>query len=194
MWFEINRGTNLWSSFLHAQNSQCRSMKLSQRQYKRQFIWSGLQILYLVHMNLTAQQNQHQVNRHNGTVSFSTVCSYLHSSWWCPRRGHMVGAGQCSMARTSVDDILLPCFEFLPHGCELTSRWGGQKPPSAFIPSHTGANFLGTKTTLFTLVLCCLVFQQQHLLALVSCNHIESSSSLNYIVLKVTDVSASFWF
>ena len=92
---DLNLGISLWSSLMRAPSSQCRTTTLSQWQYKGQFIWSGLQVLYLLHMNLTTQQKQHWVNRDDGAVPFSTLfwffcSSCLHSNLWCPRPGHLI--------------------------------------------------------------------------------------------------------
>lgn len=119
LWFELKGGINLWSFLMRAQSSQCRIAKLSQWQYRGELIWSELQILYLLHLNLTTLQKQHWLNRDDGAMSFSTVYFGSFAALLCTASNDVPGltislggTGQCCMAGVSRGDRLFSCFEF----------------------------------------------------------------------------------
>lgn len=70
--------------------------------------------------NLTAQQNQHWLNRVDSAVSFSTVYSGSFAALVCTAADDVpglassfAGGGQHGMAGVSMDHSLSPCLEFL---------------------------------------------------------------------------------
>lgn len=155
LWFELG-GINLWC----AESSQCRTTKLSQRQYKGQLIWSGLQVLYLLRMNLTTSLGKQRwwccVLWHSLFWLFR--CSCLHSI----ATDDVPGLAILSVGRRPVWHSRSQCGWQLvpllwvsePHDSKATSSWGGQNPLPAFIPSQAGAHLPGIKTIHLSLELC----------------------------------------
>lgn len=155
-------------------------------------------------MNLTAQLKLHWVNGDDGEVSSSTVCSGSFPALVCTATDDVPvlavpsgGVGQCSTAGVNVDDSLSPCFEFLSpmaanpfpvgvarshlqHSSQArlepisqepnppSPPWGcAQEGPA--LPCHSGSA------------------HQPYF----NSKHTESRKSLNFIVHKVTGISAS---